>query len=64
MKRKTATLLIHYVFGTNERTVFTGVYYRGVRLWYRMENETLNAMLEKAKSWAFSNGFTHVKIKE
>lgn len=60
---KTATILIHHVFGTKS-TVYAGVSYRGKRLWYKMENEPVNVMLQKAKDYAFSNSFTHVKVCE
>lgn len=59
---KTCTILIHHVFGT-KGTVFVSVSYRNKQLWKNMENNTPQAMLEKAKQWAFSNGFTHVKIE-
>lgn len=59
---KTAKILVHHVFGT-KGTTFAGVFYRGKRLWYRMENENAPAMLEKAKEYAFSQGFTHVRVE-
>lgn len=59
---KTATIQIHHVFGTKS-TVFAGVFYRGKRLWHKMENESAQAMLEKAKQYAFSNGFSHVRVE-
>lgn len=58
---KTATIQIHHVFGTKS-TVFCGVFYRGWTLKYWMENETETELFNRAKSWAFSNGFTHVKV--
>lgn len=63
MPRKTATIKIHHVFGTRS-TIYSGVYYRAKHLFYKMENENINVMLEKAKTWAFSNGFTHIRIEE
>lgn len=60
---KTATILIHHVFGTKS-TVYAGVSYRGKRLKHWMENEPVNVMLQKAKDYAFSNGFTHIRIEE
>lgn len=64
MPRKTATIQIHYVFGTDNRTVYAGIRYRTKLRRYWMENENINVMLEKAKTWAFSNGFTHIRIEE
>lgn len=56
MPRKTATIIIHNVYGTRS-TVFSGVYYRAKRLWYKMVTVQL-MQFEKAKTWAFSNGFS------
>lgn len=62
-KRKTATIQVHHVFGTKS-TEFVGVLYRGKRLKHWMENENVNVLFERAKSWAFSNGFTHIRTEE
>lgn len=63
MKKKTATILIHHVFGTKS-TIFVSVSYRGYQLWHSMQNESISTMLKLARDWATNEGFTHVKIVE
>lgn len=60
---KTATIQVHHVFGT-KGTSFAGVFYRGKRLKYWMENESENVLFERAKAWAFSNGFSHIRVTD
>ena len=41
-----------------------GVFYRGKRLKYWMENESENVLFQRAKTWAFANGFSHIKVTD
>lgn len=61
---KTASIIVHEVFGTKGRTIYGEVRYRGKRLFYCMENNSISAIFNKMKDWAFSNGFSHVKVLE
>lgn len=61
MKQKTATIRVYHVFGT-KGTVCADVQYRGRGLWQLAENNTPQAMLDKAREWAHANGFTHTKV--
>ena len=58
---KTATIIIHHVFGT-KGTSYAEVQYRGKRRWAHMANISINDMLSQAKDWAKNEGFTHFKI--
>lgn len=60
---KTATIIVHEVFGTNGRTIAANVFYRGKRLWHVMENETAQNLLNRARAWAYDNGFSHVRLE-
>ena len=63
MSKKTATIHAHHVFGT-PRTSYADVCYRGNRLIYWMENKSESDLLKVARDWAFSKGFTHIKVVE
>ena len=61
MTTKTATIEVHHVFGTSRTTAYQ-VKYRGKVLKHDMQNETPQVMLDKARAWAYANGFTHVNV--
>ena len=59
--RKTAKINVHHVYGAS-RTVACRVEYRNKLLFSHMENNTPQALLDIARSWAYSNGFTHCNV--
>lgn len=61
LRRKTAKINVHHVFGTKSTTAYR-VEYRGKLLKSEMANDTPQSMLEKARTWAYSNGFSHVDV--
>lgn len=58
---KTATINVYHVWGSKSTTA-ADVRYRGKLVRAYMGKESPQTLLDQAREWAYTNGFTHTKI--